>query len=85
MAEKITYYAIIAPGTTREEPAGLARRREDDEGIEDEALGRTLTWHFSPVIVGWERAEATDDLVEISEEEANQLIGRFRERWGSLG
>jgi hypothetical protein len=83
MAEKITYYAIVAPGTTLEEPAGLARRREDDEGIEDEALGRDLGWHFSPVIAGWKRAESTDDLVEISEEDADRLADRFRQRWNT--
>jgi hypothetical protein len=85
MAEKITYYAIIAPGTRRDEPSGLARRCETEEGFHDEALWRDLNWHFSPTIVEWKRAESTDDLVEISEEEANQLIERFRERWSSLG
>jgi hypothetical protein len=81
MAEKITYYAIIDDRATRGDPAGLARRREDAEGSRDEALGRDLTWHFSPVIVAWERAESTDELVEISAEEADRSIERFRQQW----
>jgi hypothetical protein len=85
MAEKITYYAIIAPGTTGEEPAGLARRVETEDGFHDEALWRDLNWHFSPTIVEWQRAESTDDLVEVSEEEANELIDRFREQWNIPG
>jgi len=85
MAERITYYAIIAPRFTRENPSGLARRREDAEGgVHYEALGKEMTWHFSDVIPAWKRLEATEDLEEISEAEANELIVRFRERWANL-
>jgi hypothetical protein len=35
------------------------------------------------MIVGWERAESTDDLIEVTEDEANQIIERFRARWGA--
>ena len=59
----------------------------DDEpmtagGFRDEALQKDLTWEFTPVIVEWERAESSDDLIEISEEEAERIIERFRARWG---
>jgi hypothetical protein len=37
-----------------------------------------MNWQFTPVIVEWERAESTDDLVEISEDEAERIIERFR-------
>jgi hypothetical protein len=84
MAERITYYAIIPPGNSYDEPAGLARRTMSDEGFHDEALWRDLNWHFSPTIVEWKRAKSTDELVEISEEEAQQLIDRFTKRWSSL-
>lgn len=85
MSEEITYYAIIAPRGTRENPDGIARRvRNDRGGFRDEALGKEMTWHFSGVIAGWERAESTPDLEEISEAEANELIERFREEWKNL-
>ena len=83
MAE-ITYYAIMDYRSTREEPAGIARRRTlDTGGFTDEALNRSLEWEFTPLIVAWKRAESTDDLVEISEEEANRIVERFRARWGT--
>jgi hypothetical protein len=86
LADLITYYAIIDDFATRAKPVGVARRRLlSDGGIRDEALGRDLTWHLSPVIVEWKRAESSDDLVEISEEEADRIIARFRERWGTPG
>jgi hypothetical protein len=86
LSDLITYYAIIDQRTSRSEPLGLARRRPLNEGgFRDEALGRDLTWHFTPLIVEWKRAESTDDLVEVSEEEAERIIGGFRERWGDGG
>ena len=84
MPEKITYYAIIAPRFTRENPSGLARRREDESGWDDEALGKSLEWHPTSLIVEWEYGQATEDLEKISEAEANELIERFRERWANL-
>jgi hypothetical protein len=82
MAENLTYYAIIDDRATRDDPAGIARRREvESGGFRDEALGRDLNWHFTPLIVEWKRAESTDDLEEISQEEAERVIERFRERW----
>ncbi len=82
MAEQITYYAIIDHRATREDPAGLARRRRPETGgFRDEALARDMTWKFTPLIVEWERAESTPDLVEIGEGEANRIVEMFRERW----
>ena len=79
MAAQITYYAIIDYRATREDPAGIARRRYvESGGFEDEALDRNMNWQFTPVIVEWKRAESTDDLIEISEDEAERIIERFR-------
>lgn len=84
MALEITYYAIMDYRSTPEEPAGIARRRMlESGGFQDEALNRELEWEFTPLIVAWKRAESTDDLVEVSEEEANRIIERFRAKWGS--
>jgi hypothetical protein len=84
MAEKTKYYAIIDYRASREDPAGLARRRTFEDGsFQDEALARDLSWQFTSIIVEWKRAESTDDLVEVPEDEANQIIDRFRSRWGT--
>lgn len=80
MAEKITYYAIIDMDSTRAEPSGLARRHEYEGGIRDEALGRDLNWRRSSIVVEFKRNESTEDLVEVSEEEAQRLIEYFREK-----
>jgi hypothetical protein len=86
MAEQVKYYAIIDHRASREEPAGLARRRPvEGGGFRDEVLARDLTWQFTGVIVEWKRAESTDDLVEVTEDEANQIVERFRARWGTPG
>ena len=86
MAGQTTYYAIIDHRATREDPAGIARRRPlEAGGFRDEALDRNMNWQFTPVIVEWKRAESTDDLVEISADEAERLIERFRAKWGAEG
>jgi len=82
MSDKATYYLIMDHRSTLDDPAGVARRRPLEEGgFQDEALGRDLVWRFSPLIVGWKRGESTDDLVEVSEEEAQRIIERLRQRW----
>lgn len=84
--DKCTYYAIIDRWSSRDDPAGIARRRRPPSGgFRDEALTRDLSWQFTPLIVGWERAESTDDLIEVSEDEANRIIERFRARWSTDG
>jgi hypothetical protein len=86
MITKMIYYAIIDHRATREDPAGIARRRPlESGGFRDEALDRGMNWQFTPLIVEWKRAESTDDLVEISEDEAERIIERFRSKWGSEG
>jgi hypothetical protein len=85
-ADEITYYAILDRAAGRESPAGLLRRRRPATGgFRDEAFVRNLTWEFSPIIVEWERAESTDDLAEVSAEEAELIIERLTDRWGSGG
>jgi hypothetical protein len=86
MTAETIYYAIIDHRATREDPAGVARRRPlATGGFRDEALDRGMNWQFTPLIVEWKRAESTDDLVEISEDEAERIIDRFRAKWGSGG
>jgi len=83
VTERVTYYAVSLTADDGGDPAGLARRRWLAEGgIQDEMLRRDLTWKRDSVIAEWKRGEATEELVEISEDEAGVLMERFRERWG---
>ena len=83
MPDEIKYYAIVSFGRTAQDPSGIARRRMSDEGRVDEALRRDLTWAPDSAIVEWEYGDVGADLVEISEGEANALIERFRQEWGT--
>ena len=86
MSQAITYFAVIDDQASIDDPAGIVRRvRSGSSGFHDEALGRSLSWQFTPLIVEWERAESTDDLVEVSEAAAERIIERLRERWSALG
>ncbi len=82
MSEKVTYYTVTLNSEGRANPDGLARRRWLSEGgIEDEMLRQDLTWKRDTVIAEWKRGEATEELLEISEDEANVLMERFKRRW----
>ena len=84
MTEKTTYYALLLDGDTQESPSGLARRRTTDTGeFGDESFKKDGSWEYTSVIAGAKRGDMTFELVEISEEEANRIVERFRERWGA--
>jgi hypothetical protein len=85
MPHKITYYAIVDGNRTVDNPYGLVRRLEHDDGPADEGLKLDFSWDFTPVIVEWEHGSFDDELVEVSHEQAEKIIGYFRERWGSSG
>jgi hypothetical protein len=78
MATKITYYAIIDDLSTREEPAGVLRRIEHDDGERDEAFTRSLEWKRSASLYSYERGNRDAELHEITEDEANQIVERIR-------
>jgi hypothetical protein len=75
------YYAIVGSDRTRQNPSGIARRRFLSDGEIDEALRRDLTWQPDAAIVEWEQGDVGAELVEVSEDEAERLIERFREKW----
>jgi len=90
MRPKITYYAIVDDLSSREEPAGVLRRVEDDEGESDEAFTRDLVWKRSSSLYAAERGNLDNKFVEISEDEANRIVERIRAtvtgaNGGSLG
>ncbi|MGW0806632.1 hypothetical protein [Nonomuraea sp. NPDC002799] len=83
LKEQITYYALLLSRSTRENPSGLARRRRlPGGGIVDETFQRDLRWHDSDVIWEWRHGESSEDLVEISEAEAQRVMDRFQELFG---
>jgi hypothetical protein len=81
--EKTIYYAIVGVGDSPTEPAGLVRRTFTADGRLDEALRKNLTWERDTAIIEWEYGNLVGELIEISEREAEALIGRFREKWGA--
>jgi hypothetical protein len=85
MAHRITYYAIISGDRTVDNPYGLVRRLEHDNGPADEGLTHDFSWDFTPLIVEWESGNFEDELVEVSHEQASKIIEYFRERWGPYG
>ncbi len=83
MAEDITYFAVIGPNRTIDNPSGLIRRRHAVGGPIDEAFNRDMVWVFTDALYVQEHGEDFGpDLVEISEDDAQALIGRFRQKWG---
>jgi hypothetical protein len=85
MPHKITYYAIISGDRTIDNPYGLLRRLEHDDGPSDEGLRKDFSWDFTPLIVEWERGDFGQELVEVSHEQASKIIEYFRSRWGPYG
>jgi len=83
MAQRITYYAVVGGNRTIDNPSGLVRRLQHDDGPADESLRRDFSWKFTPVIVEWERGDFGEELVEVSHEQAEKIIEYFRGRWGS--
>jgi len=78
MTDKTTYYAIIDQFSSRERPAGVLRRVENDEGEVDEAFSRNLKWEFSPLLYSAERGDLANDFVPIGEDEAERIVARIR-------
>jgi hypothetical protein len=78
MPTKITYYAIVDDLSTRENPAGVLRRVQHDNGERDEAFTRNLEWKRSSSLYSYERGNADAEFYEITEDEANRIVDRIR-------
>jgi hypothetical protein len=78
MTERITYYAIVDDYSSRDEPAGVLRRVEDDEGERDEAFGRDLQWGRTSLLYSAERGNADHKFYPISADEAMRIVERIR-------
>jgi hypothetical protein len=86
MPDNVTYYAIIDGLSSRERPAGVFRRTyTEDGGKRDEAFTRNLVWERSWSLVSAERGDLENEFVEITEDEANQIVQRIRETVAGAG
>jgi len=84
MSDKVTYYAVVDDLSSRERPAGLFRRTYFETGGRcDEAFTTAFLWERSPSLVSAERGDLENDFIEITEDEANQLMEQLRARWTS--
>jgi hypothetical protein len=79
MPDKVTYYAVVNDLSSRERPAGVFRRTYfETGGRRDEAFTRNLIWERSPLLVTAERGDLQNEFIEITEDEANQIVDRIR-------
>jgi hypothetical protein len=79
MTDKVTFFAIIDDLSSRERPAGVLRRVYFEAGgRRDEAFSRELVWKPTALLVSAERGDLKNKFVEISEDEANQMVERIR-------
>ena len=81
MPDQVTYYAVVDDLSSREQPAGVFRRTyTEDGGRSDEVFTRDLTWEFSPELISAERGDLQYQFIEVTEDEANQIVARIRAR-----
>jgi hypothetical protein len=89
MPPKTTYYAITDQFSSRERPGGVIRRLHHDVGNEDQAFTRNLRWESTGTLLSFERGNLDNDLYEITEKEANEIVARIQrivaDRRGSSG
>ncbi len=79
MPDMVTYYAVVNNLSSRERPAGVFRRTyTEDGGRSDEAFTRNLRWEYSASLISSERGDLENDFIEITEDEANQIVERIR-------
>jgi hypothetical protein len=85
MVEETSYYAIVNDFSSREEPGGVLRRVKHDGGERDETFGSDLQWGRSALLYSYERGDLTNDMVPISEDEAERIVSRIRATFGGEG
>jgi len=82
MPDKVIFYAVVNDLSSRQHPAGLFRRTYTEAGgLRDEAFTTKLVWKNSSSLVSAERGDLDNDYIEITEDEADQLMEQLRVRW----
>jgi hypothetical protein len=82
MSEEISYYAIVNDFSSRDEPGGVLRRIKRNGVEQDETFGSDLAWASSALLYSYERGDLTNDMVPISEEEADRIVSRIKATFG---
>ena len=77
---KTTYYAIISESRPVTQPKGLIRRIHTEPVPTDEEFTRDLEWVPSEFLELYRLGHNDDDYVEISEQQAEQIIADRRAR-----
>jgi hypothetical protein len=54
------------------------RTYTEDGGQSDEAFTRNLRWEYSTSLISAERGDLDNEFLEITEDEANQIVERIR-------
>jgi hypothetical protein len=86
MPDRVTYYAIVNEVSSRERPAGVFRRTYFEAGGKrDEAFTTDLVWERSASMVSAERGDLLNEFIEITEDEANQIVERIRTKVTGAG
>jgi hypothetical protein len=86
MPDKVIFYAVVNDLSSRQHPAGLFRRTYTEAGgLRDEAFTRSLVWKDSSSLISAERGDLENEFIEITEDEANQLMEELRTRWTGAG
>jgi hypothetical protein len=81
MPDTVTYYAVVNDLSSRDQPSGVFRRTyTEDGGKSDEAFTRKLRWEYSTSLISAERGDLANEFIEITEDEANQIVTRIRAR-----
>jgi hypothetical protein len=80
MTASTTYYAILSEDSEPGRPAGVLRRVKSNGGQIDEIYSHNLAWEFSPLLYSAERGDTLYEFTEISEEEADRIVARIRDR-----
>ena len=77
MADEIDYYAIVNEFTSREEPLGVVRRVKHERGQRDEVF-TGAGWEHTALLYSAERGDTMNELVPITEEQAEQIMERAK-------
>ncbi len=85
MQDEVTYYAVVNDLSSREQPSGVFRRTYTEDGRLDEAFTRSLIWERSWLLVSAERGDLVNEFIEITEDEANQIVQRIRAKVTGAG
>jgi hypothetical protein len=79
MPDKVTYFAVVDDLSSRDQPAGVFRRTYfESGGKRDEAFTTDLVWERSASLVSAERGDLVNEFIEITEAEADEIVGRIR-------